>query len=83
MSVGNGVTVTVDVDKLEVQPFAVYETVYGVVVAGLTEMVLPVPPVDHAYVPPAGEPVATRVADAPKQIVWLPLVKVGTTFTVT
>ncbi len=40
-------------------------------------------PLDHKYVPPAGNPVAVIVADAPEQIVWFVLVIVGVGFTVT
>ena len=55
---------------------------YGVVAVGETVTLDPVPPVDHAYVPPAGDPVATSVAGAPAQIVWFVLANVGITLTV-
>ena len=56
---------------------------YEDVVEGETVSLAFVPPVDQAYVPPAGEPVATSVAGAPAQIVWFVLVNVGRAFTVT
>ena len=82
VNVGKAFTVTVDVDAVDEQPFAVYVTVYGVVAVGETVTLEPVPPVDHAYVPPAGVPVAEIVAADPAQTVWLVLVMVGITFTV-
>jgi hypothetical protein len=46
-------------------------------------MLDPVPPFDHAYVPPAGVPVAAIVAGEPAHTVWFVLVNVGIAFTVT
>ncbi len=40
-------------------------------------------PLDHKYVPPAGNPVAVIVAEVPEQIVWFVLVTVGVGFTAT
>ena len=56
---------------------------YEVVVEGETVSLALVPPVDHANVPPAGDPVARSVAGDPAQIVWFVLDTVGNALTVT
>ena len=47
-----------DVEAADVHPLEVYVTVYWVVADGVIVLLEFVPPLDHAYVPPAGDPVA-------------------------
>ncbi len=80
---GVGVTVTVPCAVL-VQPFCVIEAVQVVVLAGETEMELPVkPPGVHVIVDGFPLVIAVKVPTSPLQIASLLTVKVGGKFTFT
>lgn len=83
VTLGIGFTVTIPDAIALVHPFKVYVTVYVVVEAGETEILEPVAPVLHEYVPPPADGVAVRMAVSPGQITSLSELTVGIGFTVT
>ena len=78
VTVGTGVTFTVAVAVTDPHPLNIYVTVYVVVVAGLTVILLVVSsPGDHEYVPPPMDGVAEIWAWLPTHILAPVVVTVG------